>query len=74
MKILYKVEVWIKADIEPGTTEQQVLNKINDVPTGLVNFIEGEDYLTGTEQFILPTKEATLMLYDDDNNLIYKNK
>ena len=74
MYALYKVEVLIKADIESGTPLAKVIKEIDKLPSGRVNFIEDENYLTPTEKFVLPTEEATMQIFSDDNELLYTNK
>jgi hypothetical protein len=74
MYALYKVEVWIKADIDSGTPLEHVLQNIDNIPSGKVNFIEDENYQTSTESFIQPSNEATLKLFNDGGKLIYTNK
>lgn len=74
MYALYKVEVWIKADIDSGTPVDYVLQNIDNIPSGKVNFIEDENYQTATENFIQPVDEATFKLYADNGKLIYLNK
>ena len=74
MYALYKVEVWIKADIDSGTPLEKVLQNIDNIPSGKVNFIEDENYQTPTESFIQPVDEATFKLYTDNGKLIYTNK
>jgi hypothetical protein len=75
MYVLYKVEVWIKANIERNTPLKHVLQNIDNIPSGKVDFIEIEDYITKTEKFIPPTKEeATLKLYSEQDHLIYSNQ
>lgn len=75
MYALYKVEVWIKADIESGTPLSKVLRDIDKLPSGNIDFIEDENYLTSTEEFIEPTKEATMKILSQDGDmLLYTNK
>lgn len=74
MYALYKVNVWIKADIESGTPLDKVVREINNLPTGLVDFIEDENYQTSTEKFIEPVDEATMKIFSDNGNLLYSNK
>ena len=74
MYALYKVEVWIKADLESGTPLDKVLRNVDNIPSGKVDFIEDENYQTSTESFIQPTDEATLKIFADNGKLIYKNK
>ena len=74
MYALYKVEVWIKADLESGTPLEKVLRNVDNIPSGKVDFIEDENYQTSTESFILPTDEATLKVFADNGKLIYTNK
>lgn len=75
MYALYKVEVWVKCKIEPKTPLEKVLNNVDLIPLGKVDFIEDEDYLTSTEKFIDSdiADETTLEIYDDNNKLIYSN-
>lgn len=74
MYALYKVEVWIKADIDSGTPLDKVLQNIDNIPPGKVNFIEDENYQTSTEHFIQPIDEATFKLFAENGKLIYTNK
>lgn len=75
MYATYKVEVWIRAEIDPGTTLDKVLECLDKIPSNAVDFIESEDYLTDTEKFILPTeKEATLKICLNNDREIYTNK
>lgn len=74
MHALYKVEVWIKADIESGTPLSKVIRDIEKLPSGKVDFIEDENYLTSTENFILPEEEATMKIFSDSGELLYTNK
>ena len=74
MYALYKVEVWIKADLESGTPLDKVLRNVENIPSGKVDFIEDENYQTSTESFIQPTDEATLKVFADNGKLIYTNK
>lgn len=74
MYALYKVEVWIKADIESGTPREKVLREISNIPSGHVDFIEDENYMTKTEKFIEPSDEATMKIFLDNGELIYSNK
>lgn len=74
MYALYKVEVWIKADLESGTPLDKVLRNVDNIPSGKVDFIEDENYQTSTESFIQPTDEATLKVFADNGKLIYTNK
>jgi len=74
MYALYKVEVWIKADIESRTPLEHVLQNIDNIPSGNVDFIEDENYQTKTESFIQPMDEATFKLFSGDDKLIYTNK
>ena len=75
MYAIYKVEVLIKADIEPGTPLARVIKEIENLPSGRVNFIEDENYLTPTEKFIQPSKEeATMQIFSDTDVLLYTNK
>ena len=73
MYALYKVNVWIRADIDKGTPIQTVLENIKDIPYNKVGFVEDETYLTETEVFIIPELEPTLFIYGDNNEIIYKN-
>lgn len=75
MYALYKVEVIIKADIESGTPLAKVIKDIEKLPSGRVDFIEDENYLTPTEKFILPSgDEATMEVFSDTGELLYTNK
>ena len=74
MYILYKVKVWIRTDIEAGTPVSKVLREIEKIPSGRVDFIEDENYLTSTEEFILPDQEATMKIFSESDELIYTNK
>jgi hypothetical protein len=74
MYALYKVEVWIKADIDQNTPLEYVLQNIDNIPSGKVNFIEDENYQTSTESFIPAKDEATFKLFSSDGKLIYTNK
>lgn len=73
MYVLYKVEVWIKADLDPGTTLETVIKNINNLPSNKVDFVEMEDYLTETEKFIEPTEEATLIIKNNNGLELYNN-
>ena len=72
MHALYKVEVWI--NIESGTPLSKVIRDIEKLPSGKVDFIEDENYLTSTENFIFPEKEATMKIFSDSGELLYTNK
>ena len=76
MYALYKVEVWIKADIDSGTPLEHVLQNIGNLPSGKVNFIEDENYQTYTEKFITPVKsgEATLKIFSEKGEELFTNK
>lgn len=76
MYVLYKVEVWIKSDLDSGTSLEKVLRNVNNIPSGKVDFIEDENYQTHTESFILPVKgsEATLKVFSDRGEELYTNK
>jgi hypothetical protein len=75
MYAIYKVEVLIKADIEKGTMLAKVIKDIDNLPSGRVDFIEDENYLTPTEKFLPPTKEeATMEIFSDSGTLLYTNK
>lgn len=75
MYILYKVNVWIRAEIDANTPINKILENIDNIPSGRVDFIEIEDYLTKTEEFILPTnEEATLKIYSNQDHLIFSNQ
>ena len=74
MYALYKVQVWIKADIDSGTPLEKVLQEIDNIPSGQVDFIEDENYQTKTEQFIQPTEEATMKIYSDSGVELFTNK
>lgn len=74
MYALYKVEVWIKAEIESGTPLQKIIRDIDKLPSGRVDFIEDENYQTSTEHFIQPTDEATMQIFSDEGELLYSNK
>ena len=74
MYALYKVNVWIKADIDSGTPLEKVLNNIEGLPSGRVDFIEDENYQTQTEVFIEPLEEATMKIFSDKNELLFTNK
>lgn len=74
MYALYKVNVWIKSEIDPGTTLEKVIYNIDNLPSGNVDFIADENYITKTEEFIYPTKEATLKVFSDKNELLYSNE
>lgn len=74
MYAIYKVEVLIKADIESGTPLAKVIKEIDNLPSGRVDFIEDENYLTATEKFILPTEEATMQIFSDNGTILYTNK
>ena len=75
MYALYKVEVVIKADIESDTPLAKVIKDIEKLPSGRVDFIEDENYLTSTEKFILPSgDEATMEVFSDTGELLYTNK
>lgn len=73
MYALYKVEVWIKADLDSGTPLSKVLQEVENIPSGKVDFIDLEDYLTKTEKFVQPT-EATLKIYSDQGVELFTNK
>ena len=74
MYAIYKVEVLIKADIEKGTMLEKVIKNIDNLPSGRVDFIEDENYLTPTEKFLPPTKdEATMKIFSDTGILLYTN-
>jgi hypothetical protein len=74
MYALYKVEVWIKADLDSGTPLSKVLQEVENIPSGKVDFIDTEDYLTKTEKFVQPTEEATLKIYSDQGVELFTNK
>ena len=74
MYALYQVKVWIKAEIESGTPLEKVMQNLDKIPPNNVDFVESEDYLTETEEFILPEKEATLKIVADNGLTIYTNK
>lgn len=76
MYALYKVEVWVKADIESGTPLEKVLQNVGNIPSGHVDFIEDENYQTSTESFIEPrdNEEETFKLFTENGKLIYTNK
>ena len=76
MYALYKVEVWIKADLESGTPLEKVLQEADNIPTGKVDFIEVEDYQVKTEKFIKPVAggEATLKIYSNSGVALFTNK
>ena len=74
MYALYKVEVWIKADLDSVTPLSKVLQEVENIPSGKVDFIDTEDYLTKTEKFIQPTEEATLKIYSDQGVELFTNK
>ena len=58
MYALYKVEVWIKADLESGTPLDKVLRNVDNIPSGKVDFIEDENYQTQTDSFIKQRKKG----------------
>ena len=74
MYALYQVKVWIKAEIDSGTPLEKVMQNLDKIPPNDVDFVESEDYLTETEEFILPEKEATLKIVADNGLTIYTNK
>ena len=74
MYALYKVEVWIKADLDSGTPLSKVLQEVENIPSGKVDFIDTEDYLTKTEKFVQPTEEATLKIYSDQGVELFTTK
>lgn len=75
MYAIYKVEVLIKADIETGTPLAKVIKNIDELPSGMVDFVEDENYLTSTEKFLPPKKgEATMQIFTDDGELLYTNE
>jgi hypothetical protein len=76
MYVLYKVEVWIKADIDSGTPIQKILKNIDNIPSGKVDFIEDENYQTSTEFFIKPVKNgnATLKVFSNKGEELYTNE
>lgn len=76
MYALYKVEVWVKADIDSGTPLTEVLQQVDNLPSGKVNFIEDENYQTCTEKFITPVEgdEATLKIFSEKGEELYTNK
>jgi hypothetical protein len=76
MYALYKVEVWIKSDLDSGTSLEKVLHNIDDLPSGKVDFVEDENYQTSTEFFVKPIKggDATLKIFSDKGEELYTNK
>ena len=75
MYATYKVKMWIKAEIDSGTTLDKVLANIDNIPSNAVDFVASEDYLTDTEQFIKPSPhESTLKICLDNGKEIYTNK
>lgn len=75
MYVLYKVEVTIKAEIEKDTPLSRIIDEIENIPQGLVNFIEDENYLTATEKFIEPTTEnASLQIFSQSGEMLFSNK
>ena len=75
MYALYQVKVWIKAEIDPGTPLDKVLDNIENIPSNKVDFVENEDYLTDTEEFIEPTSEKeTLKICLENGKEIFNNK
>lgn len=76
MYALYKVEVWIKADLESRTPLAEILQQAENIPSGQVNFIEDENYKTATEKFITPVDggEATLKIFSDKGEELYTNE
>jgi hypothetical protein len=51
-----------------------VLQEVENIPSGKVDFIDTEDYLTKTEKFVQPTEEATLKIYSDQGVELFTNK
>ena len=73
MYVLYKVEVWIKAEIDPGTPLETVIKNIDKIPSNNVDFVEMEDYLTETEKFIEPINEPTLIIKNNAGIELFNN-
>lgn len=68
MYALYKVEVWVRADIEPGTSLKEIKQELDDLIIGNSELVCDENYITSTEQHI---ENSDIKIFDNNDNLIY---